>query len=104
MFTVKEMKQKRRNSILDTVVPRRFTTSSTSSPKSPHRVNVIKPVVALKEGSSDSTPTASPKLPHKEDDPPDEKKEPRWSISDLPSLQLHNKTFPALVGMLEQVS
>lgn len=124
-FTVKEMKQKRRGSILETVVPRRFTTSSTSSPKSPHRMNLTKPPVALKDsalsgppestptaspklphvsGVSESTPTASPKLPHKEDDSSDQNKEPKWSTSDLPSLQLHNKDFPALVGMLEQVS
>ena len=68
-------------------------------------MHTVKPVVALKEGSSESiTPTASPKLPHKEDDASDEKREHRWSISDLPSLQLHNKNFPALIGMLEQVS
>lgn len=128
---VKEMKQKRRSSILETVVPRRFTTTS-SSPRSPHRMtNLLKSPLVSKDSSplpaapesvagtteslattvaapSSSEEDTSPKLQHKEEDTssvPDQKvAEQRWSVSDLPSLQLHNQEFPALVTMMEQVS
>ena len=144
MFTVKEMKQKRRSSILETVVkPRRFTTNigSMSSPKSPHKMNL--PKIPLAEpvfstdpsGTSDSPaivaatapapaeeeaiPKAPPRKKKEKDSPKvsqrkaevassndnDQKEnKERWSISDLPSLQLHGQDFPALVSMLEQVS
>ena len=126
---VKEMKQKRRSSILETVVPRRFTTTS-SSPRSPHRMtNLLKSPLVSKDssplpaepesvaGTTESLATAapnsseedtSPKLQHKKEDTSsvsDQKvAEQRWSVSDLPSLQLHNQEFPALVTMMEQVS
>ena len=157
------MKQKRRSSILETVVkPRRFSTNigSMNSPKSPHRINLPKVPAPSTDsmptsGSSDSVAAVaatvpapvdegtSPKVPprrkkekdstpkvsrRKEEDTssngPDQKEnfdakenldqkekvdqkedeQRRWSVSDLPSLQLHGQDFPTLVNMLEQVS
>ena len=116
------MKQpKRRGSTLFEMVPRRFTAigSSSSSPKSPHKMILPKIPLTSKDsiplsGTSDSlagpamsasTSDASLEMPHKEDtlSPSLQKEEKRWSVSDLPSLKLHNQDFSALVGMLEQV-
>lgn len=144
LFTVKEMKQKRRSSILETVVkPRRFTTNigTMGSPKSPHKINlpkvpsaepvsstdpsgtsdspIIEPATAPAPVEKEAIPKAPPRKKKEKDSPKvsqrkvevassndhDQKEnKERWSISDLPSLQLHGQDFPALVNMLEQVS
>lgn len=123
MFIVKEMKQKRRSSILETVVTRRFSThlGGNSSPKSSRKFLLktsLSSQNSISLGADSATlleDDASPKLPCKEDtsnnpdqkveNAPDQKvRETRWSITDLPSLQLHNQNLPTLVGMLEQVS
>lgn len=122
---VKEMThtQKRRSSILETVVPRRFTThlGSAGSPKSPRKLPQKAPVSsansipllgaselpASQEGDASSKlQEKEEKLPHKEETPNvvDQNGEVRWSVSDLPSLQLHNQDLPSLVAMMEQVS
>ena len=119
--TVKEMKQPKRRSTLLEMVPRRFTAigSITGSPKSPHKMILPKSPPISREsipladalaapGSATSLDTdPSPELSRKEETlspPADQKEGKRWSVSDLPSLKLHGQDFPALVGMLEQVS
>ena len=122
VLIVKEMKQpKRRGSTLLEIVPRRFSIigSSSGSPKSPHKMVLPNTPLTSKDsipladslaapGSSTSLDTdASPELPRKEDTLSplaDQREAKRWSVSDLPSLKLHGQNFPALVGMLEQVS
>jgi len=104
------------------MVPRRFTThlGSSSSPKStpknsPKLTSQKTAPLLGAESSTSLEDDASPKVPRKEDkssvsdqkveDAPDQKvQERRWSVSDLPSLKLHNQNLPTLVGMLEQVS
>ena len=118
VLIVKEMIQPKRRSTLLEMVPKRFTVSSTSSasPKSPHRMVLPKPLPkdsAPLAGVADSPVAvashdvnAAPELPPMENTlspPSDSKKQKRWSVSDLPSLNLYNQDVSSLVGMLEQV-
>jgi len=101
---VKEMKTtaaKRRSTLLSGMS--RFSFSSGSSPprlRKGSRSNTISHLDKPKEHPLSTLNSAKPEVP---EDKPESDKLSRFSVSDLPHLDLHNQEVSKLVEMLEQV-
>ena len=102
---VKEMKTttaKRRSTLLSGMS--RFSFSSSNAPPRPRKGSRSNTISHLDKPKGHHPLSASSSVkPEVPEDKPESDKAPRFSVSELPHLDLHNQEVSKLVDMLEQV-